>query len=411
MLTLDHLPTPATRNIAVHLHPAAERNIKSGHPWLYESGIAKQSKSGQAGDIAVLFDRKRRFLAVGLYDPTSPIRVKVLHHHDPATINQAFFESRLRAAIQHRAPLAQTETTGYRLVYGESDGLPGLILDRYADTLVLKLYTRAWLPHLRVVLAALQAVYRFQRLVLRLSRGMQADASYGLYDGQMLAGTVPDAPLRFMENGLHFQADVIHGHKTGFFFDQRDNRARVAKYANGHSTLDVFAYNGGFSVYAASGGAERVLSLDISEPALLDAQANMRLNRDRPAVADCQHTIMVADAFDGLQALAADGQQFGLVVVDPPAFAKSQSDVDGALAAYRRLTQRALKVVAPAGTLVMASCSSRVPADDFFALVHETAAQAGSPLHEIDRTQHALDHPLRDTFPEGAYLKCLFARA
>jgi len=410
ILDYSYLPYPAERNIAIHISTAAERSIRGGHPWLFDGSIQSQSKTGNAGDLAIIFDHKNKFLAVGLYDPDSPIRVRILQHHQPATINQNWFLQALEQAVNRRAPLLTTDTDGYRLVHGENDKLPGLIIDRYADTLVIKLYTAAWFAHLRAVLPALEQVHPAERWVLRLSRGLQSGMTHGLKDGQVIKGPfLKDSSIIFKENGLQFAADVIHGHKTGFFFDQRDNRAWVGKLAKNKNVLDVFSYSGGFSVYAAQGGAQRVLSLDISEPALQSARENLRLNFDDTNVAHCQHDILVADAFSGLQALADSGDQFDLVVVDPPSFAKRQHEVQSALSAYAYLAQLVLQVLESGGTLMMASCSSRIRAAQFYATVHNTAIRAGRPLQEIERTGHALDHPI--TFTEGAYLKALFAIA
>lgn len=408
MSVLNNLPTASQRNIAIHVRPAAERALREGHPWVYESSIKEQSREGSAGDIAVIFDKKDRFLAVGLYDPDSMIRIKVLHHNSPAKVNQAFFQQKLADAIALRAPLLATDTNGYRLVYGEGDGLPSLIIDRYADVLVMKLYTRAWFPHLKTIIACLNDLLPNKTLIVRFSRLLQENETFGLSDGMALQGTLVQNSVMFRENGLNFQADVVDGHKTGFFFDQRENRLRVRQLAEGKSVLDVFSYNGGFSINSAKGGAKSVLSLDISAPALADAQANMALNEDDPAVASCQHEILIADAFDGLKNLADNRRKFEMVIVDPPTFASNQAQVEGALIAYQKLIRLALDVLAVDGILVMASCSSRVLAEDFFALVHNTAIRAGRPLHEIERTQHALDHPIG--FREGEYLKCLFAR-
>ncbi len=408
MTFLDHLPHPGERNIALHVAPAAERALKSGHPWLFESGIQKQSHAGNPGDLAVIFDRKRRFLAVGLYDPDSPIRVKILQHRDGATINQDFYRDKLRTAAKLREALRAQDTNGYRLVHGENDSLPGLVVDRYAETLVIKLYSAAWLPHLRELLPALQAVQPAENWVLRLSRNVQDGETFGLRDGQILRGDLPDTEITFRENGLTFAADVVHGHKTGFFFDQRENRARVREHTAGKSVLDVFSYNGGFSVYAAAGGAKGVLSLDVSQPALESSQANMRLNLENENVAACEHRVLAADAFAALEEM---NERFDLVIVDPPSFAKSQAEVDGALAAYAKLAHLALKRLRSGGILVFASCSSRVSAEDFFDVVNHTARREGRPLQEIERTQHALDHPMIATFPEGSYLKCLYAQA
>lgn len=410
MPDFHQIPRPSDRRIALHVQPAAERALRSGHPWLYDQAIRKQSHAGASGDLAVIFDRKGRFLAVGLYDPDSPIRVRVLQQGAAAPINAEWFAARLRAAVARRDPLPAQGTTGYRLVHGENDGLPGLVIDRYAETLVLKLYTAAWLPHLRDVIAGLQSVQPFGTLVLRMSRKLvPLTEPYGLADGQVLIGTAPSGPVIFEENGLRFGADVVQGHKTGFFFDQRENRAHVRALSSGRSVLDVFAYSGGFSVYAAAGGAVSVLSVDTSAPALEAAAANFALNQDRAQVSAAQHTFRVGDAFEQLQRLGAEGQRFDLVIVDPPSFAKSAAEVRGALAVYARLTRLALQVLSAGGVLVMSSCSSRVSPDDFFGEVTRAAAGVGRPLRELRRTGHALDHPIG--FPEGEYLKCLFATA
>ncbi len=405
---LDSLPHPASKRIALHVTPAAERALRGGHPWLFDQAIRRQSHDGQPGDLAVIFDRKERFLAIGLYDPASPIRVRVLQHQKPAVIDHGWFAERLRAAAQIRQPLLAQQTNGYRLVHGENDGLPGLIVDRYADTLVLKLYTAAWLPHLRDFIPALQSVQPCEHLVLRISRSLQASAApYGLHDGQALIGDPLLTPVIFQENGLRFAADVVRGHKTGFFFDQRDNRAHVRQRSAGRRVLDVFAYSGGFSVYAAAGGAAAVTSLDVSAPALEAAAANFALNHDHKQVAAAQHHTLVSDAFAGLEALRTQHQMFDMLIVDPPAFAKSESEIDRALTAYTRLTQLALNLLEPGGLFVMASCSSRVTPQALFNTVTRAAHDSGHPLTAITHTGHPLDHPI--TFPEGEYLKCLFA--
>lgn len=413
MIDLNTLPTPSEKRIAIHVKPAAETALRGGHPWLFDGGIVKQSHAGQPGDLAVIFDRKRRFLAIGLYDPESPIRVKVLQHRQQATIDTAWFHDKLQAAARIRQPLQTAPSTnGYRLVHGENDGLPGLVVDRYADTLVMKLYTAAWLPHLRDVVAGLQQIQAFSRLILRTSRNMQPQAEhFGLHDGIALIDDDQHAAdiQHFHENGLQFGADLIHGHKTGFFFDQRDNRAHVRDLAAARDVLDVFAYSGGFSVYAAAGGAKRVTSLDVSKQALEAAVANFDLNGDHEQITAAAHEIIAEDAFDALARLHAEGRRFDMVIVDPPSFAKQAGEVDGALAAYARLTHLALDVLADGGLLVSASCSSRVTRDAFFGTIHRAARDAGYRLDEIMRTGHALDHPI--TFSEGEYLKCLFATA
>jgi 23S rRNA (cytosine1962-C5)-methyltransferase len=410
-ITLAQIPEPNEKRVAVHVAPAAERAVRQGHPWVYESGITKQKGNGRSGDIAILFSRKNKFLAVGLYDPHSPIRVRVLHQGSPAVIEAGWWEAQLAKAAQKRAPLLSTQTDGYRLVHGENDGFPGLIIDRYAETVVMKLYTTAWAPHLRELLVGLDAVLQPERIVLRLNRSVTQypDELFGLQDGDILWGKPISRQIQFLENGLWFAADVVEGQKTGFFLDQRDNRARVEQLAAGKSVLNVFAYSGGFSVYAARGGATQVASLDISQPALQAATYNFTLNMANKAIAAVSHELLLGDAFAQLEALQRNGCSFGMVIIDPPSFAKKQAEVERALGAYARLVKLGLGVLQPGGILVMASCSSRVSADAFFELVNETAQKEKRPLQEIERTGHALDHPI--TFPEGAYLKCLFATA
>ncbi|MCA9958077.1 MAG: class I SAM-dependent methyltransferase [Anaerolineales bacterium] len=405
---LSKLPRVSERRIALRVTPAAERAIRHGHPWVFANAIQQQSHQGQVGDTAVIFDRKRRFLAIGLYDPYAPIRVRILHTGQPVQIDTNWFRQQIQQAAARRQTLPDN-TTGYRLVHGENDGLPGLVIDRYDQVYVMRLDTAAWVPHLNDVLAALTETTGAAQIVLRLSRTVQQieDGLYGLKDGVLISGPPLPEMVHFQENGLTFEVDVRHGQKTGFFLDQRDNRARVETLAANKQVLNVFAYTGGFSLYAARGGAQHVVSLDISQPALAAALRNFRLNQE--AVAQTSHDLLLGDAFHALRQLRENRRRFDMVIIDPPSFAKQRTEVARAVTAYARLTRLGLRVLRPGGTLVMASCSSRVTAEMFFATVHKAAVEVERPLHEIERTFHALDHPIR--FKEGAYLKCLFATA
>lgn len=403
---LTALPTPTTKRIALHVKPAAERAIKQGHPWLYDQGIIKQSHEGQAGDLAVVYDNKNRFLAVGLYDPTSPIRVKILQAHKSADIGVEWFRDKLKMAIDLREPLRDSDTNGYRLVHGENDGLPALIVDRYDDTLVIKIYSTAWLPHLKSLLTALESVFLAERWVLRLARNV--GQPFGLKDGMILRGTPLTESLTFEENGLLFLADVVHGHKTGFFFDQRDNRALAGTLAKDRTVLDVFAYVGAFALYCAQGGAKSILGVDISDPALTTAKQIYALNADKGRIGDVPFETMTGDAFKIMFGMVRQRRQYDMVIIDPPSFASSESDVVGALRAYSQLAEMGAQLLAPGGVFVMASCSSRVSAQEFFGTIIPSAHSVRPDLEEITQTEHALDHPIG--FPEGAYLKCWFAR-
>ncbi|NLE45399.1 MAG: class I SAM-dependent rRNA methyltransferase [Chloroflexi bacterium] len=409
----DPVSSPAA-NIAIRVTGSAERALREGHPWVFADAIRKQSRSGQPGDLAVVFDRKGRFLAVGLYDPGSLIRVRVLQHLRPATIDRAWFVQRIARSVEARRSWFGSDTTGYRLVHGGSDGLPGLVVDRYDGTLVVKLYSMAWLRYLDDLQTAILQVMHAERIVLRLSRIVARQSARGIgaarpMDGSILSGAGLDRPVVFAENGLKFEVDPVRGHKTGFYLDQRENRKIVEGMSNGLDVLNVFAYTGAFSVYAARGGARSAVSIDASRPALAVAERNFALNLDVPAVRACAHSTAAADAFDALVGLAESRKLFDLVVLDPPSFTSRRASIANALAAYGHLVRLGLRVLRVGGTLVMASCSSQVGGDQFFRTVHETAFEVGRRLCEIARTGHASDHPIG--FRESEYLKCLFARA
>lgn len=401
---------PEAKNcVSLHVTSAAERQLRQGHPWLYDQAIRKQNRQGDAGDLAVVYDARNRFLALGLYDPFSPIRVRVLQRQRRRPIDASWFIERFKAAKDRRAVLfGKRDTTGFRLIHGENDGLPGLVLDKYADTLVLKLYSAGYLARLLQVQEAAAEVFGSRRLILRLSRAVKQQRIKGFADGQLLSGQPLDGAVLFEENGLLFEADPVHGHKTGFFLDQRDNRMEVSRLTRGKSVCDVFSYSGGFSVYAAAGQAESVLSIDSSPQALASACRNMALNRKRGKIKNCKHAIVEADAFAHLSELAKKKTAFDVVIIDPPAFAKAQSEVKQALRAYGHLAELGFGVLRRGGILVISSCSAHVPAEASFSAVHQAAVKIKRPLRELKRTHQPIDHPV--DFAEGAYLKCLFAQ-
>lgn len=406
---LATIPDASDRRIAVRVTKDALRHVKAGHPWVFDGAVESIKPEGQAGDLAVIFDDKRRFAAIGLYDPASPLRVRILQAGTPVTVDESFWLDRLASAIDLRRSLVDDpETTAYRCVNGENDGLPGLIVDRYDDTAVVKLYTAAWFPHLDAILDPLVGLLEVDRVVLRLARSVQAGETHGLHDAMTLHGTPPDAPVVFLERGLRFEADVLAGQKTGHFLDQRENRVLVGGLSDGAAVLDVFSCTGGFSVHAGAGGAHTVTSVDQSEPALATARRNWERNRDQAAIATATHTTVAGDAFDVMADLAFHRRRFDVVVIDPPSFASSAAQVDRALRSYRRLSVLGLGLVADGGMLVQSSCSSRIDEHQFLDTVHAGAAEAGVRLEEWARTGHAVDHPV--SFPEGRYLKTLFAQ-
>jgi len=389
--------------IAVKVNKIAERMIRKRHPWVFESAITKQSKEGKAGDLAIIYDQKNnKLLAIGLYDPDSPIRIKILQFRQGAKIDRTWFLSKIQAAYEQRRSLLATKTNSYRLIYGENDGLPALIADVYDEVLVIKLYARIWLPYLEEILPLLLATSACETVVLRLSRNVQKLLPE-LEDGQVIHGKLAEENIIFLEHGLRFSANVIKGHKTGYFLDHRHNRKQIGTLSKNKSVLDIFAYAGGFSVHALAGEAERVVSLDISAQALAMAKQNAALN-DLTA----RHETMAVDAFEGMQQLAQQKEKFDIVIVDPPAFAKREKEVEKALYSYARLVKLAIPLVQKNGILLMCSCSSRVKSEAFFELIINTLQKSKRSFRELKRTFHDIDHPIG--FPEGAYLKSVYFR-
>ena len=403
--------TAATR-LRLRITAAAESIVRSGHPWLFADSIHEANRAGQLGELAVIYDRQDKFLAIGLFDPDSPIRVRILHAGKPTTIDAAWWQARLDQALVRREGLFDANTTGYRLIHGESDGWPGLVLDRYDTTLVLKIYTAAWLPRLDGLLALFQEKIPCERIVLRLSRNIQAVAerwSPTRRDGEVVfskfAGSETGAPIIFQEHGIRFEADVLRGQKTGFFLDQRENRREVETLARGRRMLNAFSFSGGFSVYAARGGAKSVTDLDISAHALESARRNFALNQNFPGIAACHHETVQADTFAWLE---KNPEKFDLIVLDPPSLAKRAAEREGAIHAYERLNSLGIANLARDGILVAGSCSAHVPAAEFFDAVRRAAARSGRRYSELKTAQHPPDHPAG--FKEAAYLKVIYFR-
>lgn len=385
------------------IKPAAERNVKKGHPWIYENSIQKLDPNAKTGDLAIIFDKKKnKFLAAGLIDFDSPIRIKVLVANKSATIDYDWLNNKVLKAFQRRADLLQTDTNSYRLIYGENDGLPGLIIDIYAQVAVVKLYSAIWFPWLESIKSVLLDLLDTVTIVLRLSRNVEVKhKSNRWYNGAILHGSLIKEDVIFKEHGLLFSANVIKGHKTGYFLDHRNNRLKVGQMSKGKSVIDIFSYAGGFTVHALAGGANSVVSLDISRQAQEMAKANVELNNLTQG-----HSVIVADAFEGMSKLNSQKRKFDIVVIDPPSFAKKLSEVESAKRTYRRLLHLAVRLVAKKGILVAASCSSRVSSDDFFEMVQIEIERENRVFELLSKTFHDIDHP--EGIPELQYLKCSY---
>ncbi len=403
MLPNASAPTP---RLKLRVRPTAETLLRGGHPWLFSDSIREQNREAQLGELAVIYDRNNAFLAIGLYDPLSPIRVRILHAGNPVTIDEAWWVQHLKQTLARRKSIIDPCTTGWRAIHGENDGWPGLVLDHYENTLVLKLYTASWLPRLPDILCWLRDLLPHEHLVLRLSRNLQnfAKSFEPKYaDGQILHGPPFSENIIFQESGIKFEADVIRGQKTGFFLDQRENRRMVASLAKSRRVLNAFSFSGGFSLYAARGGATSVTDLDISTHALESAKRNFKLNASDPIIAACPHETIKADAFEWLK---DSTQHFDFIILDPPSLAKREIERAEAIDAYGRLSRRGMKLLEPGGILYAASCSAHVSSNEFFGVVRQAAKSSGRIYKELQTTGHPLDHPA--TFPEAYYLKGIY---
>lgn len=379
------------------MFPRAETAVRSGHPWVYADSVKSQNREGATGELAVMYDRKDRFLAIGLYEAGSPIRVRILHSGKPAAIDRSWWLEKAAACLAKREGIVLRDgTDGARLINGESEGFPGIVADIYAGTLVVKIYVAAWLARWEEIEDVFREIFRPRHLILRLSRNITAHAAkMGFTEG--FRGGVGEGIVVFSENGIRFEAAVLHGQKTGFFLDQRDNRSRVEQLASGRDVLNVFSFTGGFSLYAARGGARSVTDLDISRHALESAARNFSLN---PSLAAVERHAVQADAFKWLE---ESGGSYDLIITDPPSLAKRESEREGAARAYARLNLAALRRLRPGGILVAASCSAHVSEEEFFQAVEEALRENGRPWRELWRTGHAVDHPA--AFREAEYLK------
>ena len=394
--------------IKIKISKSLQGKIRKGFPWIHYYQLNNRKISGKAGDLGVVYDSDNRFLAIGLYDPFSDIRLRILQTKDPREIDETFFQERLQQALKLRNFFDANKTNAYRMVNGENDGFPGMVVDRYNDILVLKVYTSAWFPYLKILVGLLEEMAGPRRILLQLSRHVQRISEKGYQDNQMLLGPHLEKPVRFRENGLSFEADLLHGQKTGFFLDQRDNRQKVREMAEGRSVLNVFSYTGAFSVYAVAGGAQSVLEIDVNAQAQAASLKNWELNFGSDENQKGRLSQIKGDAFEQLATLKREGRQFDLVILDPPAFASRKQNKQNALQAYLRLAKTGAQCTREGGLLVAASCSAQVRADEFYRAVDLGIRATGRPYQKLLKTGHPLDHPV--TFKEGAYLKAIYCQ-
>ncbi len=393
--------------VKVPVKPGLGRHIRAGHPWVFKKAIEATPRI-PPGSVVDLTD-DGRFCGRGYWDPYSAIAVRVLTTDAHETVDGAFFERKVEAALASRQHLIDLEgTNAFRLIHGEGDGLPGVIVDLYDGWAVMKLYSAGLTPHRPLLVEALSRVVPgLKGVVGRDEIGRDdADVDDEKGNGRMLSGPEAPRPLTISERGAKFLVDVYAGQKTGFFLDQRENRHLLRRISKGLDVLNCFSFSGGFSVNAALGGASSVFSVDQDADAIALARENFTLN----GINASKHDFLAADAFELLESFKKEGRKFDLIVLDPPAFAKSQKAVEGAIAGYASLNRQALAVLKPGGLLCTASCSARVSPEAFFEAVKEGAYNAGSELTLVEERYQPPDHPVRLQFREGKYLKFFVLR-
>lgn len=383
--------------------------IRGRHPWVF-SGALKNIPEGLEGGMPVkLVDEKGNFLAQGYFNSYSQIAVRLWSWDEKEVVGPSFFEKRISDAYLLRKNLVENKKTdSYRLVSGENDLLPGLIVDKYGDYLCLQFHTKGLEFWREQIIDALVSVVApkgiYERSDVR-TRGIEgAEEKVGV-----VCGYVPER-IQILENGYKFLVDVVGGQKTGFFLDQRDKRAALEKYVKDKSVLNCFSYTGGFSVYAAGAGAKRVVSVDISEKALELAEENVRLNKFGAKKSE----FICADVrayLTGLNEKDAElgKNDFSVIILDPPAYVKDRRKIKEGLQGYRNINELALRLLPENGILVTASCSAHVSLSDFRYMLSEAAGRAGRTVQILETYTHGIDHPELTPFMEGEYLKCIFA--
>ena len=398
---------------SIRLVPGKERSLQRRHPWVFEGSVARGK--ADPGETVRVEAADGSFLAWGAYSPSSRIRVRAWSFDEAERIDAAFFQRRIARAVALRARLP-IASTGLRLVHGEADGLPGLVVDRYADLLSAQFSSAGSERWKDVIADALIAATGAARLYERSDasvRGLEGLPSQtGWLRGQggtnsdSNGGTPADTTVQISEHGWQLTLDVAQGHKTGFYLDQRDNRAAFARWVRQLGLKDVlncYCYTGGFTVAALAGGAECVTSVDSSGPALEQVQAHVRLNGFDPAASTC----VDADVNAFLRASLEQGRRFDAIVLDPPKFAPTAAHAERAARAYKDINRLAFKLLAPGGLLLTFSCSGGISADLFHKIVAGAAADAPANGAILQRLEGACDHPTTMEFPEGEYLKGL----
>ncbi len=388
------------------LKPHREESLQGGHLWIFSGALQQPPHWIEPGGLVDVKSSTGQFVARGYYNPRTDIAIRLLTRNIEQAIDVDFLRKRIRSAVDLRKVFDPNKTNTYRLINSEGDGLPGLIVDRFAEILVAQMHT-AGIERLRSrLIDALMEETDTRGILLRNDSQSRRREGLELEEPQVVTGGVP-MQVTVRENNVLFLVDPWQGQKTGFFLDQRDKREALRKYTQAKRVLNCFSYSGSFSVYAAlTSEKTRVTSVDISAPAIESARQNFILNGLDPN----HHQFLVADVFDYLEQAQGAGEQFDVVVLDPPAFAKTQSARAQALKAYRRLNTLGMQVLRPGGILLTCSCSGVIGMNDLLGALSQSAQRLQRTVQLLETFSYGVDHPLNLAMPETAYLKVVFCR-
>ncbi|MCX6117702.1 MAG: class I SAM-dependent rRNA methyltransferase [Proteobacteria bacterium] len=392
----------------VVLNAGKEKPVLNGHPWIFSGAIKSEPKPQESmpGDLVDVLDSKKQFIARGYYNHLSQIRVRVLTRNAQEFIHEDFLKQRISASIARRNHvLSNGLTTGVRLVAHESDQLPGLVVDQFGAWVSFQILTAGMDVWRKEIIKILLELLKPDVLIERSDEAVREKEGLKQHK-QVHYGQIGDGSVQFLENGIKFVADVLNGHKTGFYLDQRDSRRIVGQYAKEKLVLNCFSYTGGFAVSCAQGGATKIVNVDESMPALDIARRHLSMNGFDPS----QHEFLKADVFSYLRELRSKQQFFDMIILDPPKFITSTSQMDKACRGYKDLNLLAMQLLRPGGLLATFSCSGLIDRDLFQKVVFGASVDAKSEMQIVQHLSQAEDHPVLLSFPESMYLKGMLLR-
>ena len=391
---------------AIYLQPGREKSLKRKHPWIFSKAVKKVKGNLALGDTVTVYDSQGKFLATAAYSPESQIRARVWSFDEHEQIDVEFFHKRLLRALDARQhTIAEGGLTGYRLCAAESDGLPGVTIDKFANYLVCQLLSAGAERHKGDIVAALQRIFPDCAIYERSDVDVRKKEGLAPTTGPLI-GEAPSAPVLIEENGLTCEVDIIGGHKTGFYLDQRDSRAALERYVKHKDVLNCFCYTGTFGLYALRGGCNEVTNVDVSQNALDIAKRNVEHNQLDMSKAH----FVKQDVFKLLREYREQGRKFDTIVMDPPKFAESKAQLTGACRGYKDINMLAMQLLKPGGTLLTFSCSGLMEQNLFQKVVADAALDAQRDLLIVERLNQAADHPISGPYPEGFYLKGLVCK-